>query len=120
MFFSLLRGYEKIMELVNSRTLMNILATIVGVLAIILIAIFPNQAPIIFSIEVIILPTIYIIGNSYIEEKIKQEYQNLVSDISEDSERLKQRYINAMFVNQELHLKLNQKRKQNGRKTKKD
>lgn len=106
------------MELVNLRTLMNVLATIVGILAIVLIAFFPNQATFIFSLEVIILPTIYIIGNSYIEEKIKEEYQNIVSNINEDAEALKQRYIETAFLNQELSLRLNQQNNNNGRQTK--
>lgn len=108
------------MELVHLRTLMNILATFVGVIAIVLIYFFPNYSVLIFSIEVIILPTIYIVFNSYIEENIKQEYQEIISDIGEDSEKMNRKYNEAVFINRELYSKLNELNKKNGRKNKKD
>ena len=97
------------MDLVQLKTLINILATFMGIIVIVLIYGFPQHAILILSLEVIILPTIYIIGNSYIEERIKEKYQQIISDISDDTEKLKERYVEQVLKNQELKIRLKTK-----------
>jgi c-di-AMP phosphodiesterase-like protein len=103
------------MELIHLRSLINVLAMLVGIIASILVFSFPSYSSLIFTIEVIVLPTIYIVGNAYIEDKITGEYQDIISNISKDAEIIKQKYIETAFLNKELYYNPNKKRTDHGR-----
>lgn len=107
--------FERIMQLIHLRSIINILATLVGILAVILVFFLPDYSVLIFSLEVILLPTIYIVGNVYIEEKIKEEYEQIISSIGNDSKYLKEQLLSEIFKVQNLKSKLNERNLKNGR-----
>lgn len=106
------------MQLIHLRAVINILAMLIGVIAVALVFFFPDYSVLIFSMEVLILPTIYIVGNAYIEEKIKEEYNQIISSINSDNESVERNYHGVVLLNRdlmnknrELKAKLNQRRK---------
>ena len=102
---------EIIMKSINIRTCMNLIATLIGVGGIILVKLLEDWALTILWIEIVVLPSIYLIGNAYIEEKIKEEYEKQLSVIDEEAKQLKEDYIGALFENQDLNNKLKNKKK---------
>ena len=59
-----------------SKVIMMVSATIVGILAILLIQMYPNDSNSIFGIELLLLPLIYIIGGMVSENLI----ENLIKE----------------------------------------
>jgi hypothetical protein len=51
------------------------------------------------AIEIILLPTIFIIGNLVVEELIKREYDIIVDEISEEAYNMEQRYFREQMKN---------------------
>ncbi len=90
------------MKSVHIRTWMNIIATIIGVAGIILIKLFDDWSLTILWIEIIVLPSIYLIGNAYIEEKIKGEYSGLIQFLEEKVEGLNDDLMGYRATNQHL------------------
>lgn len=63
------------MRLVHIRVVITLLATITAIIFILLSYIYPNYSTLILTIEVILLPAIYIIGNYYAEYIVEQHYR---------------------------------------------
>jgi len=70
-----------------------------GSTAIIIMKLLPLWKEEIMAIEIIIIPTIFIIGNFIIEELIKREYDNIIIEISEDIHDLEQKYLREKMRN---------------------
>ena len=95
----------KLMELRHLRTIITIVATIIGISAVVLNYFFPKYALLIFGLEVLILPTIYIIGNIYIEEQIKKEYEENIQSIEEKYQDLREENDVQDYIIRELDSK---------------
>jgi phage-related minor tail protein len=80
------------MKVINIRNSVTIIATLVAVLFIIASDLLQIYSALILSIEVILLPGIYIVGNTYIEEAIRNEYNktiaNMQKELKEKSEKI--------------------------------
>ena len=63
------------MRLVHIRVVITLLATITAIIFIPLSYIYPDYSTLILTIEVILLPAIYIIGNYYAEYIVEQHYR---------------------------------------------
>jgi len=87
------------MNLVTIRVLITIMATFTAITFIALSYIFPEHSVFILTIEVILLPTLYIIGNYFAESLIEKEYVKIIDYISDKSEQLNERYNNERFIN---------------------
>lgn len=86
---------------------MTILATLTALLSIVLINKFPDSAITYLSIEVIILPAIYIIGNYCAENSIKKEYSDLMNSLEKRTEDLQDDLTQERMENIELRTILN-------------
>ncbi len=53
----------------------------------------------IMAIEIIVLPTIFIVGNMIVEELIKKEYDNIIDEISEEAYNIEQKYFREKMKN---------------------
>lgn len=91
------------MEIFYLRILVTIIATIMAIDSAILVYIFPQHASMLFTIEVLILPTIYIISNYYIEETLKKQYEEQISKIEDQAEKLKENYLKEKYLNKSLN-----------------
>jgi len=87
------------MEIIWLRVLVNLLGALMGSTAIIIMKLLPLWKEEIMAIEIIIIPTIFIIGNFIIEELIKREYDNIIIEISEDIHDLEQKYLREKMRN---------------------
>jgi len=92
----------EIMKLLGSRILVTILATLTAVIFIIFSNLYPDKSIIFLSIEVILLPAIYIIGNYCAENSIKKEYEYLMKDLTIKTERLQDDLDKEKMENVEL------------------
>jgi hypothetical protein len=80
-------------EINKIRIFITIMATIIAIDFAILTYIFPQHASILLTIEVILLPSIYIIGNYYVEEFIKKQYEEELNSIKEKVLELGDKYL---------------------------
>jgi hypothetical protein len=87
------------MRVLIIRVLINLLGALMGVDAIILMKLSPFWKEEIMAIEIILLPTIFIIGNLVVEELIKREYDIIVDEISEEAYNMEQRYFREQMKN---------------------
>ena len=90
------------MKILGVRIVTTIMATLTAALSIILINVYETQAIIIFSIEVILLPAIYIIGNYCAENSIKKEYEDLMKSLTKQTEKLKDDFDKVRMENIEF------------------
>lgn len=94
------------MEIIYIRVLIIIIATTIAIDFAILAYALPQHSSLILTIEIILLPVIYIIGNYYIEELIKEEYEKEISVINEKSIQLGDKYLKQKYLNNILKSKL--------------
>lgn len=80
------------MSLISIKNLITLFATALALVCIVFSYIFPQHAVLILSIEILLLPSIYIIGNTYTEEEIKKNYESTISEIENDMERLEREH----------------------------
>lgn len=90
------------MKILGVKVWVTIIATITAVIFITFSSIYPERAMLLLSIEVIILPAIYIIGNYCAEHLIKQEYSDLMKELDEKTEELNEALIEEQMDNIEL------------------
>jgi len=64
------------MRVVQLRIIVNALAALIGIFGIILMHVYPDLKELFLSIEVILLPSLYITFNTYTEELVKLEYRD--------------------------------------------
>ncbi len=81
------------MKILTQKIIMNIFGVLVGLSGVILIKLIPSWQSEILNIEIIALPSIYIIGNMIIEEKIKKTYEDTLDEISQEAYKLEKKYI---------------------------
>ena len=106
------------MDLINIRVIITILATLTAIIFILLTFIFPEYSKLILTIEVIILPTIYIIGNYYAENIIQKRNEQIIRNITMKADDLSKKYINERTYNIKLETALEYIQK-NGKEKKK-
>ena len=80
--------FDYIMKLVHIRVLITALAVNLAVVFILLVDIYPHKSALIFNIEVIMLPAIYIIGNYAAEYVMGRNYHESLSKYQEDIDTL--------------------------------
>jgi hypothetical protein len=80
------------MRLLSIRLYITAAATLLAIAFTIVADLLPAKAQLLFSIEIIILPAIYIIGNLYAEEKIEREYKQAVMRMREEVRELNHKY----------------------------
>lgn len=90
------------MRVIHLRAVVTLIATLTAVNFIILSYLFPKHSVVFLSIEVVLLPAVYIIGNYYIEYLIKEEDKELIENLSSKVEGLEQELANQIMVNQDL------------------
>lgn len=78
---------EIIMKTIHIKTCMNAIVAVISIASIIFTTYYPDWLIPILGIEIIVLPIIYIIGNNYIEEQIKQEYEENINNLSRFTEQ---------------------------------
>jgi len=100
------------METIYMRVIITYIATFTAILFITLSYLFQNYSVLILTIEVILLPSIYIIGNYYIESLLERKYRQELDFISKKADELNEKYNKQRFLNLELRLS-----KKNGKKT---
>lgn len=100
--FKYIRKIIEIMGMLQIRIWVTIIATLTAVIFIGLSRFYPNNATLFLSIEVIILPAIYIIGNYYAEEVIKKEYSDLMKELEDKTEKLNSELVEEKISNREL------------------
>ncbi len=99
------------MEITNIRVLITVIATLTAIFFIILSYLLPKDAILILTIEVILLPTIYIVGNYYAESLIRRRYGKIIEFASKEADELKEKYINEKILNIRLKSELNRIKK---------
>lgn len=87
------------MEIFQIRILITIMATTIAIDSAILTYLFSQYASILLTIEVILLPSIYIIGNYYVEELIKKQYEEEIIAIEKEAVELGNKYLKQKYLN---------------------
>ena len=90
------------MKTAKIRIITNILATIIGIIFVILTFYLKRISILLLSIEVILLPTIYIISNIYVEEYIKEGYNKLYDEVVKDTTSLSKKLHRRELENERL------------------
>ena len=85
---------------------MTVLTTLSAVLFIILSFLFPELAIMILSVEIVLLPSIYMIGNECSEQLLKKEYNKNLEEIRQSIGELNEKYNNQMVLNSILRKKI--------------
>lgn len=80
------------MEIMRMRIVVTLIATVISIVFIIFTYIFPLYAAMLLSIEVVFLPTVYIVGNLYIEKQIETYYREKISTIIVETVELNRKY----------------------------
>ena len=105
------------MDLIKIRIIITILATITAIIFILLNSIFPEYSVLILTIETIILPTIYIIGNYYAENVIQKQNEQIIQSIIIKIDDLTKKYIKERMHSMKLEAALKYIKK-NGKENK--
>lgn len=100
------------------RIYMTIIPTITAILFIILSFLFPDLAMMILSVEIVLLPSIYIVWNECTEQLLSREYKRKINEIRESTEELTEKYKNLEITNSILTGLQNESTTKNQRKTK--
>ncbi len=90
------------MGITEIRVFVTIITTITAIIFILMSSIFPKLSSVILSIEIILLPTIYILSNIYIEKMIKDKYNTMINSLSGDVDSLNQKYYEQRLLNERL------------------
>ena len=93
------------MRLVELRIGMVVIATITAILFLSLAYVFPDDSILILNIEVILLPSIYIVSNYYIENTMEARYNKLLDHLFEKSTELERKYYIERMRNNKRRLK---------------
>ena len=80
--------YDHCMQISKLRSLVAGAATLIAILFIVAANIFQSYAVILLSVEVVLLPTVYIIGNFFIEQHIEESYKSKLAEIRKQIETL--------------------------------
>lgn len=99
------------MDLIGIRVMITIFATLTAVIFIGLIYIFPEESVFILTIETILLPTIYIIGNYYAENLIQKQNEIILNSILDEADKLQEKYNKERLFNIRLKMELENFRK---------
>jgi len=105
------------MKLANSKMIITTIATMTAIIFIALSYNFPKHSIFILTIEVILLPTIYIVGNYHIESLLKKEHQSELNNILHFTNILEEKYNNERLLNTKLKKEL-EFMKKNGKEKK--
>lgn len=90
------------MDLTNLRVLVTIFATMTAIIFILMSYVFPNYSVLVLTIEVILLPAIYIVGNYYVEHLLERKYNQEIDFLSVQTNQLNEKYNNQRLLNIEL------------------
>tara|TARA_Y100000310_G_C20627284_1_gene786642 strand:- start:1295 stop:1636 length:342 start_codon:yes stop_codon:yes gene_type:complete len=94
------------MGITEIRILITSVATLTAILFILLSFIFPSYAVLVLSIEVILLPSIYIVGNLIIESLLEEKYTKIVTNMQSSFDNLDNKYFEERTLNEKLKYKL--------------
>ncbi len=100
----------------KSKICVTIIATLTAILFIVLAYIYKEHATLFLSVEVILLPSIYIIGNAIAEKLIKDEYEGLLDIFNEQASILNERNFKLTIMNEKLKYEIKLLKK-NGKKS---
>ena len=94
------------MELAKVHITVTISATFIGVLFILLNYLFSYQSGLWLTIEVMIVPAIYIIGNIYAEKLITRKFVTVLYLMAQETAELDEKYYKLVMLNERLRNKL--------------
>ena len=97
------------MGVIKIRIVVNVIATVVGISFIVLAELWKQYTTMLFSIELIVLPSIYVIGNIVAEQILEDCYMAELSQITTKTEELNEKYFNLRILYTKLKV-------QNGKK----
>lgn len=72
----------------------TVIATSTAVVFLILYYLFQDLAVLLLSIEVILLPAIYVIGNILAESVLQREHEKVLEEVYTDARELERKYYN--------------------------
>lgn len=90
------------MELVALRVIITILATLTALIFISLVYLFPEISVFLLTIEVLLLPTVYIVGNYIAEHLMEKRHNMTIGYISSQTDSLQEKYNKARLLNVKL------------------
>ncbi len=79
------------------------IASIAAILFMMLSFFIPKWSSLILGIQIILIPSIYIIGHEIIEYMTKEEYSSTLEEINAYAQDLNKKYIEEKVLNKELH-----------------
>jgi len=94
------------MKLVHIRAIITALATLFAIQFLILAYRHPESASLILTIELVLVPSIYIIGNYYAEQKIQDQNSADMDNILDATTQLKEDYLNEKHRRKLVELEL--------------
>ncbi|MFH1649219.1 MAG: hypothetical protein ABIA93_01590 [Candidatus Woesearchaeota archaeon] len=90
------------MRIIVIRNVMTVVATLTGILFIVMATLIPEYAKLLLSVEVILLPAVYIVGYTHIEESIEQKYNTTLKEIWMAAQTLNANYYNEQMLRKKL------------------
>lgn len=90
------------MKLIQVRIWITIFATLVAIGFAIAVDQYPENAGLLLTIEVILLPAIYIAGNYLAENMIQEKFEEQLGIIDKESRAMKDKVIELTYENQLL------------------
>lgn len=87
------RQFENIyMKIVHIRAILGLGLGLISILAVILSYLFQQYSVLILSVQAVLLTMVYSVGNIYIENRIKEDYEGVIDEISEKASKLNNKY----------------------------
>jgi hypothetical protein len=90
------------MKITKLRTYTNIIATSIGIAFVILTYYLKSVATLLLSIEVILLPSVYIISNLHIEDYLIQKYNFIINKITKNTYEMDEKFQRLILENKKL------------------
>jgi hypothetical protein len=105
------------MKITNIKVITNILATLTGIISLCLINIYSNYATLILTVEILLLPLIFIVSNLYCEKLIEVFKDGKIDTISVATDKLREENIKQAILIRELKFENNLLAGENGEKS---
>ena len=100
------------MRLTTLKAAIIIVATLTALLFTALSYFISMYTTLFFSLEVILLPAIYIVGNRLAEQKIQEQYRTIITRTEQDLKELHEKYYIQLLLNRELQSKSEKRKEQ--------
>lgn len=92
-------------KLLHTRAIIAILGVMLSIIAVSSSYFYKEHIVIILTIQAILAPAIYSIGNLFIEDKITESYEKTIKQIEKEYDELNEAYHGSMIYNVELENK---------------